>query len=155
MVQPCLESAVFRQIGLILPAVAVLLWGMPARPAGTARISTAAHTARFDLLTGEYWERIADPRHPEAPPRWAAVAATKSESHSCQPLPVAILRAGHPLQLKAGGANSLFRMEAVALESGTPGNTVRARITLTGAVVEVMIVDQDTALLAGRSRGQQ
>ncbi len=147
----------FRQKGLALPALAIVASGLIAIacPADTARVSRATVHDKFDLLTGQYWHRTVDPRHPAAPPRLVTGSATNaSDSGLKRPHPPC-LRAGDRLLLQAGGVDSILRMEATALESGAAGDTVRARVMVTGADVEITIVDATSGLLLGPVRGRQ
>lgn len=48
-----------------------------------------------------------------------------------------------------------MRMDATALESGAAGETVRARITVTGAVVEATILNATSGLLGRPLRAQR
>ena len=133
------------------PALALVLgYAAPASSYATEASAVPPHSvgpARFDLLTGQFWRRLPDPRHPAAPPKLVAVEASPASAGSTQGVRALCQRAGDHILLHSAGAQSLMRIEAIALESGRPGDRVRARVTVTGSVVLATVVEAGVGVL--------
>jgi len=144
---------VFRHQSLALPALALAACELftIASPAGTPRGSAASGHAllpdRFDLLTGQYWRQITDPGHPAAPPRLIAMKESEAPDRPLHRPHVMCVKAGEHVLLESEGEQSIVRMDATALENGAAGDRVRARISVTGAEVEVTVLDAHSGIL--------
>jgi hypothetical protein len=114
----------------------------------TGIVLHSAGSGRYDLLTGQAWRRMADPRHPSVPPRLVAVDISHAAGGPPRRARHVCLTAGDHLMLESAGAQSLVRMDAIALESGAAGEKVHARVIVTGAVVMATVIDARSGLLA-------
>jgi hypothetical protein len=103
-------------------------------------------------MSGRYWQRVFDPRHPEAPPRLVP-KQTDHSAFASQEKPrrtVICVRAGDRLVLHQAGGASTLSLAARALESGACGAHIRARIVVTGVVAEVTVAEQGIGILSRR-----
>lgn len=117
--------------------------------ADPARIMQAVDV--IDPISGVHWLRLTDPGHPAAPPRLSpdreSGAAFVSRRGRAKSAPC--VRAGDRVLLHRGGEGSaLVSVEATALQSGSLGDRVRARIVLTGALVEMEVSGPGAGLLS-------
>lgn len=120
--------------------------------------ASAAHVARdaeqADPISGLHWQVVADPNHPAAPPRLTPMRGSDqpSEKGKQRPRPMVCVRAGDHVLLR-GNTNGLSEMslEATALENGTCGARVRARVAVTGALVEMTVLDARAGVLSGKA----
>jgi Chaperone for flagella basal body P-ring formation len=138
----------------IIVYIAVLTCGISV--AGASAMNVARDNERADPFSGLHWERLANPQRPDAPPRLVlmrdaeAADSTKKESRR----PSICVRAGDRVSLR--GTNLGFAavsLEATALENGACGERVRARVMLTGGLVEMTVVDSGAGVLSGKVAG--
>ncbi len=62
------------------------------------------------------------------------------------------VRAGDRVLLRGASVNfSRMSLEATALESGACGARVRARVGVTGALVEMTVLDAGSGILSGKA----
>lgn len=133
--------------------VAVVIFSFGASVAGASAMNTARDAERADPFSGLHWERVANPERPAAPPRLVLVRGADAASHLDKQmrLPIICVRAGDRVLLHGANAgSSTLSLEAMALENGACGERVRARVRVTGAMVEMKIVDSGTAVLSGK-----
>lgn len=138
----------------IIVYIAVLSFGMSV--AGASAIDIARDTERADPFSGLHWQRLMNPERPDAPPRLVpmrdaeAADNTKKERRP----PSICVRAGDRVLLRGTNAGfSTISLEARALENATCGERVRARVMLTGALVEMRVVDSGAGVLSGKVAG--
>jgi hypothetical protein len=120
--------------------------------------ASAAHVARdaeqADPISGLHWQVVADPKHPAAPPRLTLMRDSHqpSEKGKRLPRPIVCVRAGDHVLLRGNsGGISAMSLEATALENGTCGARVRARVAVTGAPVEMTVLDARAGVLSGKA----
>lgn len=138
----------------IIVYIAVLTYGMSV--AGASAMNVARDTERADPFSGLHWERLANSERPAAPPRLVLVRGadpadfTKKERLR----PSVCVRAGDRVLLRGTNVGfSAISLEARALENGACGERVRARVKLTGALVEMRVVDSGAGVLSGKVTG--
>lgn len=124
---------------------------------GVARASSSGHSIReteqTDPISGLHWRRTSDPRHPAAPPRLVLAPGAPGAVEKRTPSPVCV-RAGDRVLLRSGNATSaMLSLDATALASGGAGDRVRARVTVTGAAVEMTIAGPGHGVLLGKAEG--
>ena len=113
----------------------------------------AMNDVTSESASGRYWRRVFDPQHPEAPPRLVITPGSGAlfGSRGKSRRPVTCVRAGEHFVLHQSGVRSpMLSLAATALESGACGDHVRARIQVTGAVAEVILLEQGIGTLGGR-----
>lgn len=124
--------------------------------------ASAAHVVRdaeqTDPITGFHWQRTGDPQRPGAPPRLKLMRSSDqpAKEHGHLPEAIACVRAGDHVLLR--GTNfgfSTMRLEATVLESGVCGARVRARVVVTGALVEMTVLESGTGILSGKAGAWQ
>ena len=120
--------------------------------------ASAVHVARdadqADPLSGLHWRWSADPQHPAAPPRLTLMHGSGHplEKAKRPSRPVMCVRAGDRVLLRGASVNfSRMSLEATALESGACGTRVRARVGVTGALVEMTVLDPGSGILSGKA----
>lgn len=117
--------------------------------ADPARIAQAVSV--IDPISGVHWLRLTDPAHPAAPPH-LSLSRESTKALVGRPLRVKsapCVRAGDRVLLHRGGENSaLVSVEATALQSGSLGDRVRARIVVTGSLVEMKISGPGAGVLS-------
>ena len=107
-----------------------------------------------DPISGLHWQRVADPTNPAAPPRLTRVRGFHAElsGHRESRRPIICVRAGDFVLLRnAKTGFSMFSLEARALENGACGAHVRARVAVTGALVEMTVLDAKVGTLSGKA----
>lgn len=122
--------------------------------AGASAVHVARDAEQADPLSGLHWRWSADPQHPAAPPRLTVTRGPgRSLEKFAQPSrPLICVRAGDRVLLRGASVNlSMMSLEATALESGTCGARVRARVAVTGALVEMTVLDAGSGILSGRA----
>lgn len=95
-----------------------------------------------DPISGLHWRRLTDPANPAAPPRLVLGRNVGAEpgGRSVSTKHASCVHAGDRVRLRReDGGTVQMSLEATALESGNIGDRVRARIVLTGALVEMKI----------------
>jgi hypothetical protein len=120
--------------------------------------ASAAHVVRdaeqADPISGLHWQLMTDPKHPAAPPRLTLIRGSDQSSEDGKPLPrrMVCVRAGDRVLLRANNAGlSMISLEATALENGMCGARVRARVAVTGAQVEMTVLDARAGSLSGNA----
>jgi hypothetical protein len=121
--------------------------------------ASAVHVVRDDAeqadsISGLHWQRVADPKHPAAPPRLTLMRGSDQPSDTGKPFPrpIVCVRAGDHVLLRGTNVGfSVMSLEATALENGTCGARVRARVAITGALVEMTVLDPGAGILSGKA----
>lgn len=122
--------------------------------AGASAVHVARDAEQADPISGMYWQRIADPKHPAAPPR---LTLTRGSDHPAErdrqsPRAAFCVRAGDRVSLRGARLGfSTMALEGTALESGACGARVRARVEVTGALVEMKVIDAGAGILSGKA----
>jgi hypothetical protein len=122
--------------------------------AGASAVHVARDADQADPLSGLHWRWSADPQHPAAPPRLTLVRGSgwPLEKAKQPSRPVICVRAGDHVLLREAGVNlSMMSLEATALESGACGARVRARVAVTGALVDMTVLDAGSGILTGKA----
>jgi Chaperone for flagella basal body P-ring formation len=120
--------------------------------AGASPVHLSREVEQTDPISGLHWQRVLDPTHPAAPPRWMLIRGSGSEvnTHGELRRPTMCVRSGDHVLLRSSNAGlSALSIEARVLENGACGSRVRARVTVTGAVVEVTVLDSGAGVLGG------
>ena len=114
--------------------------------------SSSGHAVR---LTRMSWQRVRDPLRPAAPP-WLRMLEDEDagDAPGHPQTRTYCVQAGDPLVLEGRNGQSSLRLAAVALEAGAAGDQVRARVSVTGAQVQAVILEHGVGRLlpAGRLR---
>jgi hypothetical protein len=140
--------SVLRNVLVNIAIAFVTVGAGGASSAGIAKDVPEPHS-----VSGFYWERVIDARHPAAPPRLIPRHGTAAPSGSRKGSrrPVICVRAGEHLLLhETGSGSSTVSLAATALESGGCGDRVRARIEVTRALTEVTVLGQGVGVLDRR-----
>jgi hypothetical protein len=135
----------------IIVGTAMLSFGMSV--AGASAMHLGRDTERIDPISGLHWQRLRDPNHPEAPPRLTLQRSSGAElsNHGKSLRPALCVRAGDHVTLRSANAGfSMSSLEATALQNGACGARVRARVAVTGALVEMTVLDSGAAILSGK-----
>ena len=122
--------------------------------AGASAVHVARDADQADPLSGLHWRWSADPQHPAAPPRLTLMRGSgRSLEKAKQPSrPLTCVRAGEHVLLRGASVNfSTMSLEATALESGACGARVRARVAVTGALVEMTVLDPGSGILSRKA----
>lgn len=122
--------------------------------AGASAMNIARDTERADPFSGLQWQRVINPQHPAAPPRLMLVRDAEAAGHADQGThrPAICVRAGDHVSLRSANAGpSTFSLEVMALGKGACGERVRARVAVTGAVVEMKVLDARTAVFSEKA----
>lgn len=105
----------------------------------------------IDPISGVHWLRLTDPAHPAAPPH-LSLSRASAKAFVGRPLRIKsapCVRAGDRVLLHRGGEGSaLMSVEATALQSGSLGDRVHARIVVTGSLVEMKISGPGAGVLS-------
>lgn len=136
----------------IIVSIVVLSFGVSV--AGASAMNVAHDAGRADPFSGLHWERVTNPERPAAPPRLVLVCGADAAGHTDKRMqrPIICVRAGDRVLLRGASAgSSTLSLEAMALENGACGERVRARVVVTGAVIDMRIVDSGTAVLSGKA----
>ena len=107
-----------------------------------------------DPIPGFHWQRVMDPTHPSAPPRLMLMRGAGAELNGQRDLRRATIcvRAGDHVSLRSANAGfSMFSLEATVLQNGACGARVRARVAVTGTLVEMTILDSGAGVLSGKA----
>jgi hypothetical protein len=122
--------------------------------AGASAVHVARDADQADPLSGLHWRWSADPQHPAAPPRLTLTRGSGRplEKAKRPSRPVICVRAGDHVLLRDAAVNlSMMSLEATALESGVCGARVRARVAVTGALVEMTVLEAGSGILSGKA----
>jgi hypothetical protein len=122
--------------------------------AGASAVHVARDAEQADPISGLHWQLVADPEHPAAPPRLTLMGGSGQplKRDKQLPRPIACVRAGDHVLLRGPNLDfSKMALEATALESGACGARVRARVAVTGALVEMTVVDSEAGILSGKA----
>jgi hypothetical protein len=135
----------------IIVGTAMLSFGISV--AGASAVHLGRDAERVDPISGLHWLRVLDPKHPAAPPRLmrqrGAAAELSRQEESLRP--ALCVRAGDHVSLRSANAGlSRSSFEATALQNGVCGARVRARVAVTGALVEMTVLDSGAAILSGK-----
>lgn len=136
----------------IIVCFAVLSFGVSV--AGASAMNVARDVERADPFSGLHWERVMNPERPAAPPRLVLIrdADTAGPAYKGPRRPAICVRAGDHVSLRSANAGSpTISLEAMALENGACGERIRARVTVTGALVEMRVLDPRTAVPSRRA----
>lgn len=130
--------------------LALLSFGIRAAGA-SVHIGSAAE--QVDTISGFHWQRVADPKRPAAPPRLRLIhGADTATGHRKSQQPAVCVRAGQHVTLRTSNAGfPLFSLEAMALDNGACGARVRVRVTVTGALLEMTVLDSGSGILSGEA----
>lgn len=122
--------------------------------AGASAVHVARDAEQADPISGLHWERIADAKHPAAPPRLTLTPGSDHPAERDKHFPRAAfcVRAGDHVSLRGAHLGlSTMALEATALESGACGARVRARVEVTGALIEMKVIDAGAGILSGKA----
>ena len=122
--------------------------------AGASAVHVSRDAEAADPLSSLHWRWSTDPQHPAAPPRLTLMRGSgRSLERITQPSPPLIcVRAGDHVLLRDVNVNlSMMSLEATALESGACGARVRARVGVTGALVEMTVLDAGSGTLNAKA----
>jgi hypothetical protein len=121
--------------------------------AEASALHVACDAKQADPISGLHWQRIADPKHPAAPPRLTLVRGdTALQGHRELRRPALCIRAGdHVLLHGKYAGSSTLSLEAMALENGACGDRVRVRIAITGALAEMSVLGSGMGVLRGKA----
>src|ERR1700756_3982545 len=122
--------------------------------AGASAVHVARDADQADPVSGLHWQWSADRQHPAAPPRLTIMRGSdRSLDKAKQPSrPLTCVRAGDHVLLRDVNVNlSMMSLEATALESGACGARVRARVGVTGALVEMTVLDAGSGILSAKA----
>lgn len=130
-------------------SVAILLCCVGAKAART-HVSRAVEN--IDPISGLHWQRTTDPLHPAAPPRLKPAQMTGQEPGRAKAKQTDVcVRAGDRVWLRgARPGSSVMLLEVTALQAGARGDDVRARVGVTGALVEMKITGPGAGILGGK-----
>jgi hypothetical protein len=121
--------------------------------AGASAVHVARDADQADPLSGLHWRWSADRQNPAAPPRLTLMRGSGGSLEKVtQPSrPLMCVKAGDRVLLRGASVNfSMMSLEATALESGVCGARVRARVGVTGALVEMTVLDAGSGILSGK-----
>lgn len=128
---------------------------LAATTAVASSTSLAHDVAVPDSISGYYWQRVIDQAHPAAPPRLIPLhdsAESSGDRRDTRPL-VACVRAGEHLVLHESlKAPSALSLAAIAQEGGVCGGRVRARIEVTGALTEIIVLGPGVGALDRKTK---
>jgi hypothetical protein len=119
--------------------------------AGASAVHLGRDAEQVDPISGLHWQRVLDAKHPEAPPRLTLLRGSGAgvSRHRELMRPAICIRAGDHVSLRSANAGlSRSSLEATALQNGACGARVRARVAVTGALVEMTILDSGAAILS-------
>jgi hypothetical protein len=119
--------------------------------AEASALHIACDAKQADPISGLHWQRMADPKHPAAPPRLTLVRGADAavRGHRELPRPALCVRAGdHVLLHGKHAGSSTLSLEAMALENGACGDRVRVRVAITGALAEMSVLGSGMGVLS-------
>ena len=137
-----------RNIGILVGA----LFGVSL--SGASAMHSPLEGEQADPISGLHWQRVTDPTHPSAPPRLTLTRSSGDALRGHRELrrPTICVRAGDHVSLRStNGGFSMFSLEATALQNGACGARVRARLAVTGAMVEMTVLDSGAGVLSGKA----
>ena len=126
--------------------------------AGASAMRPPLDGEQADPISGLHWQRVTDPTHPSAPPRLTLTRGSGAALREHRELrrPTICVRAGDHISLHSTNAGfSMFSLEATALQNGACGARVRARVAVTGAMVEMTVLDSGAGVLSGKAAAWQ
>jgi hypothetical protein len=126
--------------------------------AGASAMQPPLEVEQTDPISGLHWQRVTDPTHPSAPPRLRLTRGSGAGliEHRELRRPTNCVRAGDHVSLRSTNAGfSMFSLEATALQNGACGARVRVRVAVTGAMVEMTILDSGAGVLSGKAAAWQ
>ena len=135
----------------ILVCTAMLSFGMSV--AGASALHLGRDAEQVDPISGLHWQRVLDAKHPAAPPRLTPLrGSVAGVSRHREPVRSAIcVRAGDHISLRSANSElSMSSLDATALQNGVCGARVRARVAVTGALVEMTVLDSGAGILSGK-----
>jgi hypothetical protein len=121
---------------------------------GASTVHVVRDAEQADPISGLHWQRVADPKYPAAPPRLTRMRGPDQAPETGKPVPrpMVCVRAGDHVLLRGTNVGfSTMSLEATALENGTCGARVRARVAITGALVEMTVLNSGAGLLSGKA----
>jgi hypothetical protein len=115
----------------------------------SSTVNIARDAEQTDAISGLHWQRHADLQHPAAPPRLVLMPREEHPAgHDTKGRATVCVRAGDRVLLQdANATTATFALEATALGNGVRGDRVRARVLVTGATVEMTVLDAGKGLL--------
>ena len=122
--------------------------------AGASAVHVARDAEAADPLSGLHWRWSTDPQHPAAPPRLTLMRDSDRPLEKAKQAsrPLTCVRAGDRVLLRDASVHlSMMSLEATALESGACGARVRARVGVTGALVEMTVFDAGSGILNAKA----
>ena len=126
--------------------------------AGASAMHPPLEVEQADPISGLHWQRVTDPTHPSAPPRLTLMRGSGAALREHRELrrPTICVRAGDHVSLRSTNAGfSMFSLEATALQNGACGARVRARVAVTGTMVEMTVLDSGAGVLSGKAAAWQ
>jgi hypothetical protein len=140
----------------IIVCTAMLGFGMSA--AGASAVHLDRDAEQVDPISGLHWQRVLDAKHPAAPPRLTLLHSSGAgvSRHREVVRPTLCVRAGdHILLRSANTGSSMSSLQGTALQNGACGARVRARVAVTGALVEMTVLDSGAGILSGKAGAWQ
>jgi hypothetical protein len=134
----------------IIVCTAMLSLGMSV--AGASALHFGCDAEQVDPMSGLHWQCVLDAEHPAAPPRLTLLRGSAGLSQHREIVrPIICVRAGDHILLRSANSElSMSSLEATALQNGACGARVRARVAVTGALVEMTVLDSGAGTLSGK-----
>jgi hypothetical protein len=121
--------------------------------AGASALHLGCDAEQVDPISGLHWQRVLDAKHPAAPPRLTLLRGSGAglSRHRELTRPTVCVRAGDHVSLRSAKSElSMSSLEATALQNGACGARVRARVAVTGALVEMTVLGSGAGILSGK-----
>ena len=120
---------------------------------GAARAASSFREIdQTDPISGLHWRRTVDPQHPAAPPRLTLVPGATRGADAPSKASTPCVHAGDRVLIQTGDARSAgMSLVATALANGFCGDRIRARVAVTGAVVQISVLGSGAGALAAKA----
>jgi hypothetical protein len=133
--------------------VCTAMLGFCASVAGASAAHLGRDAEQVDPISGLHWQRVLDAKHPEAPPQLTLQRGSGAglSRHRELVRPAICVRAGDHILLRSANSElSMSSLQATVLQTGACGARVRARVAVTGALVEMTVLDSGVGILSGK-----
>jgi hypothetical protein len=117
--------------------------------AGAAAFELGKEVERIDPISGLRWRRITDAARPAAPPRLKLLPSRGIVAAEQDIQPVPCVRAGDRVVLQSAPGSYSLSLAATVLQTSSRGDHVRARVAVTGAIVQITVLCRGEGLLIG------